>query len=257
MSDVWPQNPLLVEVYDVQCAGRWDHDFYLALADELDAGTVIDIGCGTGVFAVDVAARGRRAIGVDPAPVILERARSRPGGDAVEWIEGGLDRVPTATADLAVMMGHVAQYFLDDGEWAATLAEIHRVLAPEGRVTFETRNPAIDWAGRWRRGRTETTYPHPRGGEFTSWVETQEVVGPAHSYRMTHQGNTILPDGRHLQTLETLRFRSPDEVRASLLAGGFEVERTWGDWDRAPFEPDSHELIVLARRTDRAEAGPR
>lgn len=246
MSEVWPENPLLVEVYDVECAGRWDHDFYLALADELGARSVVDIGCGTGVFAVDAAERGLRAVGVDPAAAILDVARRRPGGDAVEWIHGGPESVPDESADLAIMMGHVAQYFVDDEDWAQLLAQTNRLLAPGGHLAFETRNPAIDWASRWTRGASETTYPHPRGGEFTSWVETQSVTGPPTSYTMVHQGNTVLPDGRHLQVLETLRFRGPDEVRSSLATAGFEIVHEFGDWDRAPFDPTRAELIVVA-----------
>ncbi len=241
-------NPLLVEVYDVQCAGRWDHDFYLALAEELGARSVVDIGCGTGVFAVDAAARGLRVIGVDPAAAILDLARQRPGGDTVEWIHGGPDLVPDEVADLAIMMGHVAQYFVDDAAWAEVLAQIHRFLGPGGHLAFETRNPAVDWASRWTRGATETTYPHPRGGQFTSWVEVQDVTGPADSYTIVHQGNTVLPDGQHLQTLETLRFRSPDEVRSSLVGAGFEIVHEFGDWDRTPFDPTQSEMIVVARK---------
>ncbi len=233
-------------MYDVECAGRWDHDFYLALAEELGARSVVDIGCGTGVFAVDAAERGLRAVGVDPAAAILEVARHRPGGDAVDWIHGGPDSVPDASVDLAIMMGHVAQYFVDDGDWSELLAQANRLLVAGGHLAFETRNPAIDWAKRWTRDRTETTYPHPQGGEFTAWVESQSVTGQEHSYTEVHQGNTVLPDGQHLQTLETLRFRSPDEVRSSLADAGFEIVHEFGDWDRTPFDPDQAEMIVVA-----------
>ncbi|MEM9561294.1 MAG: class I SAM-dependent methyltransferase [Actinomycetota bacterium] len=249
LSEPWPEHPLLAETYDVLCAaGRWDLDFYLDLAAELEAGSILDIGCGTGVFLVDAAARGLRAVGVDPAAAVLDVARSRPGGDTVEWISGGPDRVPSDSIDLAVMMGHVAQYFVTDDEWAELLAEARRCLVPGGHLSFETRNPSIDWSARWVRANTEGTHPHPRGGSFTSWTETRTVAGPDDSYTITHQGNTILPDGQHLQVLEHLRFRNPDEVRAGLEEAGFTVETVWGDWDRSPFEPEtSLELIVLAR----------
>ena len=49
------------------------------------------------------------------------------------------------SVELAVMMGHVAQYFIEDDEWAAALVEIHRSLVPGGWLAFETRNPVIDW----------------------------------------------------------------------------------------------------------------
>lgn len=249
VTELWPENPLLVEVYDVECAGRWDHDFYLAMAEELEATSVVDIGCGTGVFAVDAAARGLTAVGVDPAAAILDRARTRPGGDTVTWLHGGPDLVPDQSADLAIMMGHVAQYFVADDAWAEVLAQTHRFLTEGGHLAFETRNPAIDWSARWTKESSTTVLPHPSGGEFTSWNEVQSITGTPGSYTIVHQGNTVLPDGDHLQVLETLRFRSPDEVRASLTAAGFEIVHEFGDWERAPFDPaTTAEMIVVARR---------
>lgn len=248
MPGLWTEDPRLAAVYDVECAGRWDHDFYLGLAEELGATTVVDIGCGTGVFAVDLARRGHAAIGVDPAGPMLDIARSRATGLSIEWIHGHADDVAAGIADLAVMMGHVAQYFVDDAAWTNVLRQAHRILRPGGRLTFETRNPAILWDERWTESRTKAAMPHPDGGEFTSWVQVVDKVGPPDSYAMTHHSHTILPDGVQLSASETLRFRSPAEITSSLQHAGFTIEQTWGDWDRSPFQPDSKEMIVMARR---------
>lgn len=248
MSGLWTERPDLAELYDIECAGREDHDVYLQVALEVGAASVVDIGCGTGVFALDLARRGIEAIGVDPAAAMLDIARGRADGLAVRWIHGVVDDVPDACADLVVMMGHVAQYFVDDDLWAHTLRQVHRILGPGGRLAFETRNPLVDWAGEWVRERTEAAYPHPAGGEFTSWVQVVEVAGEPHSYTMTHEGHSLLPDGRHLVASETLRFRSTSEILSGLDRAGFDVESTWGDWDRSPHRAASRELIVVARR---------
>lgn len=248
MPDLWTEDPRSVATYDVENTGRRDHDFYLALADELGARDVVDLGCGTGVFCVDLAHRGIRAVGVDPAATILEAARSRPGGDLVTWVHGTAADVAPGSADLVVMMGHVAQYFVDEAEWAATLAACRRILRDGGRLTFETRNPDRGWPQRWTHARTTSTLPHPDGGEFTSSVEVVEVVGPPTSFTETHVGRTVLPDGDVVEHAETLRFRNEQEIRGSLAEAGFVVEQVWGDWGRGPMTPDSDELIVLARR---------
>lgn len=248
MSSLWTEDSRLAAVYDTECAGRDDHDFYLALADELGARSVVDLGCGTGVFAVDLAQRGHAVVGVDPAGPMLEIARHRSAGLDVEWIHGVADDVATGVADLVVMMGHVAQYFVDDPSWSNVLQQSHRILQPGGRLTFETRNPAIPWDEEWTEARSKATMPHPKGGEFTSWVEVVEKSGTDDSYTLTHHGHTILPDGLRLVAAETLRFRNPLEIMASLEAAGFTVERTWGGWDRSPFTLSSYELIVIARR---------
>jgi SAM-dependent methyltransferase len=244
--DLWTHEPRVAAVYDTECSGRWDHDFYLTLARDVGATRVVDIGCGTGVFAIDVTRQGCAAIGVDPASAMLDIARTRPGGENVQWILGHADDVPSAAADLVVMMGHVAQYFVDDAAWTHVLDEVHRILMPGGRLTFETRNPAIDWAHEWTPARTTTVHPHPDGGTFTAWVEMGELDGTPESYATVHAGHTVLPDGTHLEFTESLRFRSAAEVFAALDTAGFEIEQTWGDWDRSPLAPGSRELIVLA-----------
>ena len=249
MPGLWTEDPRLVAVYDAECVGRRDHDFYLSLAGALDARSVVDIGCGTGALAVDLSRHGHQVIGVDPSGPMLDVARMRAGGAAVKWIHGDATDVPTAVADLAVMTGHVAQYFVDDDDWARVLGEAHRILAGGGTLAFETRNPAVDWARRWTRDRTMATYAHPAGGEFTAWVELRETTGSADSYATVHAGHTVLPDGTHLICSETLRFRSTREIIASLETAGFTLETAWGDWDSSPLTDASDEVIVLTRRS--------
>jgi len=247
VSELWTEDPRLAAVYDTECLGRADHDFYVTLAASTGARAIVDIGCGTGVLAVDLALRGHDVIGVDPAPAMLDIARARPGGGTVRWIQGVAADVSRATAELVIMTGHVAQYFVDDAEWVRLLADVRRILSPGGRLAFETRNPAVDWRERWTRVRTVTTHPHPDGGTFTAWVEMREVTGTPESYTTVHVGHTILPDGDHLTCAETLRFRSFGEVVDSLGSAGFSVEQTWGDWDGSPLAATSSEFIVLAR----------
>ena len=46
----------------------------------------------------------------------------------------------------------------------------------------------------------------------------------------------------------TLRFRSEEEVRATLHDAGFRVEALWGGWQREPVGQGDGELLVVARR---------
>jgi 2-polyprenyl-3-methyl-5-hydroxy-6-metoxy-1,4-benzoquinol methylase len=54
---------------------------------ELGATDVIDLGCATGVLAVELAAGGCQVVGTEPADAMLGIARARPGSDGVTWIE--------------------------------------------------------------------------------------------------------------------------------------------------------------------------
>ena len=79
MADAIFEDPRLARLYDVFDGDRSDLDAYLAVATELGASTVLDVGCGTGVFALLLAARGIEVVAVDPAGASLDVARGKPG----------------------------------------------------------------------------------------------------------------------------------------------------------------------------------
>jgi SAM-dependent methyltransferase len=105
-------------------------EFYLGVAEEVRAETVVDLGCGTGIITLEFARRGYRTIGVDPSPLMLEAAQQKPGAECAQWVLGGAGELGTPGADLAIMSGHVAQFILDDADWLQALAGIREALGP-------------------------------------------------------------------------------------------------------------------------------
>jgi SAM-dependent methyltransferase len=73
VADALFEHPRLAAIYDALDADRSDLDVYLAIADELGARLVLDVGCGTGTFAV-LLAELRRA---DPARPVRQRHPTR------------------------------------------------------------------------------------------------------------------------------------------------------------------------------------
>lgn len=232
-----------VALYDRINAGRRDIDFYLAVADRLGPVDVVDIGCGTGVLAVDLATRGHRATGIDPADGMLAAARSRPGGDAVSWLAGDATALPTASFDLAIMTGHVAQVFLTDDAWMETITAIHRALRPGGRLAFESRNPTAQaWLG-WNPTDSHTTL-EVDGRRVQSWHEVTSVRADL----VTFDSHNLSDDGQDQVFTDCLRFPSDNYLSDSLNRAGFEVENRCGDWHGGPVDDAAIELIYLARR---------
>ncbi len=62
--------------------------------------------------------------------------------------------------------------------------------------------------------------------------------------------NRSLESGEYIVAPSTLRFRTAEEVAASLARAGFAVESTYGDWRWGPFKPESWTIITVARRGD-------
>jgi SAM-dependent methyltransferase len=233
----------LAEIYDLLDPGRSDLGVYGALVEEFGARTVLDVGCGTGTFACLLAARGIEVAGVDPAGASLDVARAKPGADRVRWIHGDATMLPPLQVDLATMTANVAQVFLTDGEWASTLRGVYAALRRDGRLVFETRDPARQAWRTWDREHSFTCIETPEAGPVETWVEVTDVSGEFVSFRHTFVFKT---DQTVLTSDSTLRFRGREEVASSLLAAGFIVTKVRG----APERPGL-EFVFVATRSDR------
>lgn len=237
-------DPRLVALYDALCARRRDTDFYLWLAAQLSASSVVDIGCGTGSLACELAARGHEVTGVDPSPAMIAFARRRPGSEPVTWVEGDAGALQEGRADLAVMTGHVAQIISDEQRWARTLAATYRALRPGGYVAFESRNPDAGTWTAWGRGQAASRHiHHAELGEFEVWHELLDLQDSQVRFAIHYR---LVPTGEEMLSTGELRFRTQAELERSLTVSGFVVQEVFGDWDRRPVSPESPELIFVA-----------
>lgn len=236
-------DPRLAAVYDDLDPARSDLEAYLALAHELGARRVLDVGCGTGTFALLLADAGIEVTGVDPARASVEVARRKPGSERVTWWVGDATTLPELEVDLATMTANVAQVFVTDEAWAATLAGIHAALAPGGTLVFETRDPGRRaWEG-WTPERTHQRAEIDGAGVVESSQEVTRVEDGLVSF---HHTFVFHADGAVLPSDSTLRFRSREELDASLTVAGFEVLEVRD----APDRPGLEWVYVARTRTD-------
>jgi len=233
----------LAALYDaVNDPGGPDHRFYLDLAGDVPL-RVLDMGCGTGVLATALAARGHLATGADPAAGMLEVARNRPGADRVTWVQSDAATLALEDRfDLIIMTGHVFQVFLSDAEIAACLSNLRAHLAPGGRIAFETRNPAVEEWREWNAADSVETVAVDGVGEIeVCW----DVTGTDGAF-VTFDTCYRFPDGEVSATPSTLRFMDRDELDRHLRAAGLRPLEWYGDWDRSPPGETAPEIIVVA-----------
>lgn len=211
----------LAEVYDALDPDRSDLDEYeAAVVDEFGAESVLDLGCGTGTFALRLGARGLRVTGVDPARASIEVARRKPDADSVAWVAGTLFDAPFATVDAITMTANVAQVFLEDRDWAEVLEAAHARLKPGGVLIFEARRAEDRAWERWTRELSHHTAEVPTIGMLERWVEVAAVEGE----RVTFDQPTIFhADGARVDSTSTLRFRSREAIEDSLNRAGFRM----------------------------------
>jgi SAM-dependent methyltransferase len=187
------------------------------IAAEVEAHRVIDVGCGTGSLAIRLAELGFFVTGVDPAGASLDVARAKPNAEFVTWVHGdATSLVGLEAADLAVMTGNVAQVFVADEDWYATLRAIRTCLRPGGWFVFETRRPEVrDWAT-WDLAPSPVAMPDGRTAVVSCTVT--EVALPL----VTFEGSIAIGEAM-MRSTSTLRFRECNELQRDLSRHGFNV----------------------------------
>ena len=210
------------------------------LAGSPEGGDVLDVPCGFGRHAVPLAAAGHRVVGVDRSQVLLDAARRRARGERwPKFVRADYRDLPFGggSFDVAVNLFSSLGY-LGDEEDTRALAEIGRVLRPDGRLVIEILHRDLlvhsfreqDWS---------------LLGEGRLLLE-QRTFDPAAGVAQVTQ-TVVEPTGERESRTFSVRVYTATELLAMLAAAGFAAARCHGDFDGAPFTTDTR-LVILAQR---------
>ena len=102
---------------------------------------VLDVGCGTGTLAIaaaEVVGSSGKVRGIDPAPEMISRARSKAAkaGAAVQFDVGVIEALDIPDQSIDVVLSTLMFHHLPPDIQTAGLAEIRRVLVPSGRLVL-------------------------------------------------------------------------------------------------------------------------
>jgi ubiquinone/menaquinone biosynthesis C-methylase UbiE len=106
----------------------------IAQAELADCRRVLEIGCGTGNLII----RAKRtcphveAIGCDPDPLALDRARQKANG--IRFEQAYAQRLPYGDGEFDRVLSSMMLHHLDDDAKTGAAAEVFRVLRPGGRL---------------------------------------------------------------------------------------------------------------------------
>jgi SAM-dependent methyltransferase len=106
-------------------------EVYDVLAEHGSAGSVLDVGIGTGLAALPLAQRGARITGIDPSEGMLALARVRLPES--ELVKGRAEALPFAAGSFDAAVACEVFHWLDAG---AALAEMARVVRPGGALAI-------------------------------------------------------------------------------------------------------------------------
>jgi SAM-dependent methyltransferase len=104
---------------------------------------VLDVGCGSGQFAVAVAPLVAHVTGADLTPAMLDKARAQQAGAGlanITWLQADSTALPVEDGSFDVVVSR--SMFHHAADPAATLAEMRRACAAGGRITVMDLTPA-------------------------------------------------------------------------------------------------------------------
>jgi SAM-dependent methyltransferase len=199
---------------------------------------VLDLACGWGRHALELAGRGYRVTGLDLSATLLEEGRreATARGLRIDWVRADMRAVPfRGTFDAVLCLFSSLGYGLSDEEDLRVLEGARGSLRPGGRLLLETMHRdllAREFAERdWWEG--------PDGSPVLVEREFDAVAGVS---RETLRWGVV-------EKHHEIRVRSATEWAALLVRAGLEVEEWLGGWDLSPFEHTSERLIVVASPT--------
>jgi ubiquinone/menaquinone biosynthesis C-methylase UbiE len=101
-----------------------------------EGGTVVDVGCGTGTFALALKRRrpDAQVIGVDGDPEILARAQAKPGAEGIEWRQGLAQELPVPAESANIVTTSLVLHHLLPEDKRSALVEMKRIAKPGGRL---------------------------------------------------------------------------------------------------------------------------
>jgi ubiquinone/menaquinone biosynthesis C-methylase UbiE len=131
-------------------SGSAMHDFardclLRRLPERLAGLRVLDLGCGEGIVARAVAARGASVVGIDPSPRMIEHAldaeRSRPSGTRFS-VDDGCTLSTVGTGSVEWVTAGLSLNNVPDLD--AALSAVRRVLVPGGGLVFTVPHPCFE-----------------------------------------------------------------------------------------------------------------
>jgi SAM-dependent methyltransferase len=181
--------------------------------------TVVDLGAGTGKFTQRIANRAR-VIAVEPVEAMRAElsARHLP----VEILTGTAEAIPLAARSASAVVCAQAFHWFNG---AAALSEIHRVLAPGGKLglIWNVRDESVAWVARLTGliDRYEGDVPRYRTGAWRSAFNATALFTPLASvaFDHVHRGarDMVLDRVLSISFIAALSSEEKNEIRTDVL----------------------------------------
>jgi SAM-dependent methyltransferase len=202
---------------------------------------ILDVPCGYGRHAGELARRGFRVVGVDLSPAMIAEARRRfPEGPRLRFLRRDMRRIAFRAEFDAVVTLYTSFGYFPPAQNEATLRRMARALRPGGRILIDHRDPGYD-AALPRR----LWY---RAGPRRFVLEDRRFDRRAN---IIHSTQLIVTTSQRWVVRRTLRVQVPSlpEWRRMFHRVGLRFLKAYSGYDGRPHRSASpRRLIVVAER---------
>ena len=232
------------ETYGEHVAGvydEWysDYDSHAidALAELAHGGRALELGIGTGRFALPLSAKGVDVNGVDAAPSMISRLHGKPGGDRITVTQGSFAEIPVEGEFALVYIVFNTFFALSSqDEQVRCFRNVASHLAPDGCFVIEAFVPDLNrFIGGQVNWATKVTAD-----------EVQLDVGQhdAAAQRVISQ-KIVITDGNVKLYPVQIRYAWPSELDLMAQLAGLRLRERWSNWQREPFSTESMKHISI------------
>lgn len=205
---------------------------------------ILDLACGHGRHAIELARRGYEVAGLDLSRTLLGKAAemAQEAAVRVEFVQEDMRAIPETWAARfgAVINCFTAWgYFETDAENEKVIEAVARSLKLSGRFFLDTINRE-HIIGDFR---SKMWQESPGGIASLDETRLDLTRGRAETTR-----TLVYPDGRRRQQSISVRLFTLAEVCTMLERHNLAVRETYGDWQGGEYGIDSRRMIVLAER---------
>jgi SAM-dependent methyltransferase len=210
--------------------------------------SVVDLGCGPGLYASRLARAGLRVTGVDYSCRSIEYAARYANENSLEIAyryENYLELGDENQYDAALLIyGDFCP--LGPGQRSRLLQNIHRALKPAGKFVLDvtTREHRRKHGNRngWQALETGFWKPDPHLVLEEGFDYPEESI-------WLDQYTVVEADGKVSVYRNWFQDYTPETIRAELEQNHLAVEGLWGDLTGSPHAPESEWIGVIARRS--------
>jgi len=125
---------------------KYEAELLLDLLKPEPGEIILDAGCGTGVFTLDILSFGTHVIGLDISMPMLLRAREKARGYRFQTVLGDMLSLPFPDDSFDKVVSVTALEFIEEAKGA--IQELFRVTKKGGEIVVATLNSLSPWASR-------------------------------------------------------------------------------------------------------------